>query len=239
MKKFFINFAAFISTALVTGCDDGRIYPDDNPVTEHEGRVAKLTGTITGQDTWADGYEVVVAAFDGSSDYALTAKNIPAGEHSVSTTMTAIPDGAKTVELCVINRLRRRVATIKRADINAATGPNDTIFIDAGTVDAGMLTAIQDNVLTPRCATCHGGSSTAAAGIHLTAGSTYGNIVGKASRRVEGKSIVEPANSAESVLNMMLNTGISASWGYDHGNADLSDEWKKIITLWIDNGARR
>lgn len=238
MKKFFITFAAFIPVMLVTGCDDGRIYPDDNPVTEREGRVTKLTGTIIGQDTWAEGYDVVVAAFDNESDYALTAKNVPAEQRQVSMTMNAIPTEAKTVELCIINRLRQRVATIKKADISTSDDPNDTIFIDAGTIDVGMLTAIQDNVLTPRCATCHGGSSTAAAGIHLTAGNTYDNIVGKPSHRVEGNNIVEPGNSAESVLYMMLNTGISSSWGYDHGNADLSDEWKNIITKWIDNGAK-
>lgn len=238
MRKIFINFAALILMTQLTGCDDGRIYPEKTTVTERDGRVTKITGTISGQSTWTDGYEVVLAAFNDGSNYALTAKNIPADNH-VSMTMNAIPHEAKTVELCVINRLRQRVATIKKVEINSADDVRDTIIINAGTVDTGMLTVIQDNVLTPRCATCHGGSSTAAAGIHLTTGNTYGAIVGKPSHRVKEKNIVEPGMSTESVLYMMLNTTLSSSWGYDHSNADLSDEWKKIITKWIDNGAEK
>lgn len=239
MRKYFINFAALFASVLLASCDDGRIYPNDAAGLESEGRVAKITGTITGQDTWAEGYEVVLAAFDGESDYALTAKNIPLHGSDIDMTMTSIPNDARTVELCVINRLRQRVATMLAADIAATAGTLDTIRLSAGTVDAGMFAILQDNVFTPRCATCHGGGQTAAAGVRLTAGSTYASTVGVPSRRVEGRNIVEPGNSEESVLNMMLRTDISSTWGYDHGNADLSDSWKELITKWIDNGARQ
>lgn len=238
MQNFTLNLftVALISLTLFTGCDDGRIYPKEVTATAQDGRTVKITGNITGQNTWADGYEVVLAAFDDKSNYALAAKNIPA-DSNVSMTMNAIPVEAKTIELCVINRLRQRVVTILKTDIIPTTSPHDTIRIDVGTIHTSMLATIQKNVFTPRCATCHGGSQQAAAGIHLTDGNTYKSIVGKPSRRVRDKHIVEAGHSTESVLDLMLHTDISRTWGYDHSNADLNDEWKNIITRWIDNGA--
>ena len=237
MYKFIIATALLCMLTLVTSCDDGRIYPEEVWPAEREGWTARVTGTICGQGTWAAGYEVVVAAFGAESDYALITKNIPSGTQEVDLLMNAIPSEATTIELCVIDRLRQRVATLKSVEINSSTDPREAIMIEAGTMDAGMLSTIQDQVLTPRCATCHGLSATAAGGVNLTRGNTYAAIVGIPSRRVPDKSIVEPGKSAESVLHLMLNTSLSSSWGYDHGNADISDQWKEIITKWIDNGA--
>ena len=238
MQKIFIGTTLFMAAMLCTSCDDGRIYPEDMQFAEREGWTVKVIGAISGQDTWAAGYEVVVAAFNDESDYALITKNIPSGVQDVELSMNAIPSEATSVELCVIDRLRQKVATLKRTDIDHSANPRDTIIIDAGMLDAGMLAMVQDNVLTPRCATCHGLSSTAASGINLTKGNTYAAIVGVPSRRLPDSHIVEPGESAESVLQIMLNTDISASWGYDHGNADISDQWKEIIKKWIDNGAK-
>ena len=239
MQNTFIGTTMLLATAMLcTSCDDGRIYPEEGQPTARDGRVARVIGTINGQDTWATGSEVVVAVFNGESDYALMTKNIPNEPQATSITMNAIPSEATTIELCVTDRLRQRVATLKRMEIPGNADARDTITIDAGVMDAGMLAVIQDNVFTPRCATCHGLSTAAAGGINLTRGNTYAAIVGIPSHRVPDKSIVEPGQSAESVLHMMLNTDISTSWGYDHGNADISEQWKEIISKWIDNGAK-
>lgn len=240
MQRIFIGAAAFLSiTMLCAACDDGRIYPEEPQTAEREGRVAKVVGTISGQDTWADGYEVVVAAFDGESDYALITKHIPSDTQEVSMTMNAIPNEATTVELCVIDRLRQRVATLKRVDIADNGHPRDTIVIEAEAMDAGMFAVIQNDVFTPRCATCHGLSSVAASGINLTRGNAYDAIVRAPSRRVPGRNIVEPGQSEASVLQMMLATDVSTSWGYDHRQADVSERYQEIITKWIDNGAKK
>ena len=238
IHKFIISTALLCLPALGTSCDDGRIYPEEVQPAEREGWTARVTGTICGQDTWAAGYEVVAAAFNAESDYALITKSIPSGTHEVDLLMNAVPSEATTVELCVIDRLRQRVATLKRVEISGNIAPHETIVIDVGTMDAGMLSTLQDHVLTPRCAACHGLSATAASGINLTKGHSYAAIVGAPSHRVPDKRIVEPGKSAESVLHLMLNTSLSSSWGYDHGNADISDQWKEIITKWIDNGAK-
>ena len=233
MRNFFCNFAAAILTLTsTTACDDGRIYPETTQTTQRDGLVMKLTGNISGIGSWADGYSVVVAAFDATSPYALITKNITA-EGNTELTMNAIPQEATTVELCVIDRLRQRVVTIEATEANAT--PGDTIKMDVGTIDVGMLAQLQHNVFTPRCAGCHGLSSYAAAGVNLTEGKTYDNIVGKPSRRIEGKNIVEPGNYAESSLAQMLDTDITSTWGYDHQHADISDSWREILKKWIEN----
>lgn len=235
MRKIFSNFAAAILTLTsITACDEGRIYPETTATTEREGLVMRLKGNITGLDTWADGYSVVVAAFDATSPYALITKNLTA-EGQVEVTMNAIPQEATTVELCIIDRLRQRVATIEEAETNATADPRDTITLDVGTIDVGMLAQLQRNLFTPRCAGCHGLSSHAAAGIDLTEGKTYGNIVGKPSLHVSGKNIVEPGNYEESTLAQMLDTDLTATWGYDHQHADISDTWREILKKWIEN----
>lgn len=222
--------------AVFMACDDGRIYPETATTPGREGYVMKLTGKITGHHTWPDGYSVVTAAFDDESDYALITKNIPTGDGEVSMVMNAIPVGATTVELCVIDRLRQRVATICSIETATVGDTRDTLYLNAGVVDSGMLGTLQSNVFTPRCAGCHG-TSNAAGGIHLTDGMTYTSIVSQPSHRISGKNIVEPGNSPESVLEMMLTTNLTDNWGYDHQRSDVADGWKSIITKWIDNGA--
>ncbi|MGN0282176.1 MAG: hypothetical protein ACI4B3_07750 [Prevotella sp.] len=235
MKKIFSNFAAAILTLTsITACDEGRIYPETTATTEREGLVMRLTGNITGLDSWADGYSVVVAAFDETSPYALITKNLTA-EGNVDVTMNAIPQEATTVELCIIDRLRQRVATIEEAETSTNANPRDTIRMDVGTVDVGMLAQLQSNVFTPRCAGCHGLSSYAAADVNLTEGKTYDNIVGKPSKHVSGKNIVEPGNYEESVIAQMLDTELTATWGYDHQHADISDTWREILKKWIEH----
>lgn len=220
--------------AVLAACDEGTIYPDTNAPTQRDGLVVKLTGHLTGTNSWADGYTVAVAAFDDESPYALITKNIT-GEGDVEMVTNAIPTEATQVELCILDRLRQRIATIAQQSTSGIGDTRDTLRMDVGTTDLGMTALLQQNVFTPRCAGCHGLSSHTAAGIDLTEGNTYGNIVGKPSKHMVGKNIVEPNDYAESVLGMMLDTDLTSSWGYDHQRADISDTWRKILKDWIEN----
>ena len=220
--------------AVLAACDERTIYPDTNAPTQRDGLVVKLTGHLTGTNSWADGYTVAVAAFDDESPYALITKNIT-GEGDVEMVTNAIPTEATQVELCILDRLRQRIATIAQQSTSGIDDTRDTLRMDVGTTDLGMTALLQQNVFTPRCAGCHGLSSHTAAGIDLTEGNTYGNIVGKPSKHMVGKNIVEPNDYAESVLGMMLDTDLTSSWGYDHQRADISDTWRKILKDWIEN----
>lgn len=220
--------------AVLAACDEGTIYPDTNAPTQRDGLVVKLTGHLTGTNSWADGYTVAVAAFDDESPYALITKNIT-GEGDVEMVTNAIPTEATQVELCILDRLRQRIATIAQQSTSGIGDTRDTLRMDVGTTDLGMTALLQQNVFTPRCAGCYGLSSHTAAGIDLTEGNIYGNIVGKPSKHMVGKNIVEPNDYAESVLGMMLDTDLTSSWGYDHQRADISDTCRKILKDWIEN----
>lgn len=56
--------------------------------------------------------------------------------------MTGVSDKVTTIELCVINRLRKRVISFRSMD--DLTAVDDTILMDVGTVDAGMYHGIQE-----------------------------------------------------------------------------------------------
>ena len=139
---------------MLAACDDGRLYADRLIIPE-EGRVVKLTATLSGLDTWTDGYSIVLAGFEAGSDYAVIAKSVQAAEDgTVDLTMSGVPAEVTTLEVCVVNRIRKRVATYHALD--CSTLDEDTLRIDAGTQDVGMFATIQRDIFDRTCTGCHG-----------------------------------------------------------------------------------
>lgn len=237
MKTFISYSILFLSVALAS-CDEGRI-PAKNPVLDSDGRAAKVTAQLTGLDSWPSTYTIAVAAFTENSDYAAYVKDLNAIEGDKGQyTIYNIPDGVKTLEICATNTLRRRIVTFASMDISEIA---DTITFNAGMVNVGMFQAIQDNIFSKRCASCHGSSSgTPAAGLHLNAGSSYSDLVNKASAVVEGTRII-PGDADNSVLYRVLTTDLSDSWNRPHSNFMSTDDDIPNVTLlkdWINNGAK-
>ena len=166
MKKYILFGGCLLLLAYITSCDDGRIYEKTETLSE-EGRTLRMSGRISGINKWPDGYSVVVAGFSDESEYAVVTKTIPAVENDeIQVTMTGVSDKVTTIELCVINRLRKRVISFRSMD--DLTAVDDTILMDVGTVDAGMYHGIQEKVFNTTCAHCHGGGSSAAGNLYLT-----------------------------------------------------------------------
>ena len=232
MKKslaFLMTFIAFVCVS----CDDGRIYEEAVAIPE-EGRVVKLTGLLTGAENWSSGYNVVVAGFDDEGDYAIITKAIPSTECK-EVVLSGISDDVTRIELCVVNRLRKRILSYEVFDCPVTA---DTIRLDAGTRNLGMYATLQSQLFNTTCANCHGASTYAAAGLFLTEGKSYQALVGKPSIKVPDKLLVNPENADESVLYQALATKISATWSYDHTKEVLSDEWLDVVEDWIDDGAK-
>ncbi|MBQ8441745.1 MAG: hypothetical protein IJX29_00125 [Bacteroides sp.] len=219
---------------LFFACDDGRIY-EEVVVTPEEGRVVKLTGRLTGAENWASGYTVVVAGFDEEKEYAIITKAIPTTECK-EVILAGISDEVKRIELCVVNRLRKRILTYETFDCPVTA---DTIRLDAGTKDLGMYATLQSQLFNTTCANCHGASTQAAAGLFLTEGKSYEALVNQPSLKVADKLLVKPGDADESVLYQTLATRISAAWNYDHTKEVLSDEWIDVLEDWIDEGANK
>lgn len=235
MKQYII-YTLLLFMPLLAACDEGDI-PDKAPVLDSEGRAAKVSMHLTGAASWPTGYTVAIAAFSNDSEYAKYVK----GVSSASDEYTAynIPDDVNTLEICVVNTLRGRVATFATMDISQIT---DTIRFDAGEINASMFQTIQDNIFTKRCAACHGGSSGhAAANLYLNEGRSYESLVGHASTVVEGMTRVVAGSSSESELYQVLTTTLTNDWNRPHSNFMSSDDDIANLTLikdWIDNGAK-
>lgn len=221
----------------LASCDDGPIYEKSQGTTD--GKTARMEGTLTGLATWPSKYNVAIAGFSDEDKYAviskvITSANIDEDGH-VDITLSGIPDEVKTVELCVINRLRQRVVTLHSED--AADGH---IAFDVGTVDVGMYAAIQKHLFDTSCTACHGASTFAAAGLNLTEGKSYDQMVNRASSKVAGLDIVTPGDAEGSVLHQVLNTDLSATWHQNHSDMLNKERQAEVLTMlddWINNGA--
>lgn len=232
MKKALLFLMIFFNFVFVA-CDDGRIY-EENMVIPEEGRVVKLTGEITGAGNWSAGYTVAVAGFKEDDDYAIITKAVStAGCKEVI--LSGINEQVTQIELCVVNRLRKRVLSMATFDCPVMA---DTIRLEVGTIDIGMYATIQRQLFNTTCANCHGASTQAAAGLFLTEGRSYEALVGQPSQKLPEMLLVEPKNVDKSVLYQTLSSDISKDWNYDHTKEVLSEDWLDLLEDWIDDGAK-
>lgn len=232
MKRLYPLLALMAMATLAPSCDDGRIYEEEIHVTRSGGSL-RLSGQISGIDTWPGGYSVVLAGFEEENEYAQTAKGIshdPDGR--IDMTLTGIPDNVTQVEVCVINRLRKRVATLYSAPFERQA---DTTRLDAGEIDARMYGAIQRDVFDRSCTACHGGGTSAAAGLYLTEGRSYEALVNVvADLSPDTALLVSPGDAAGSFLPLVLREHMI---GYDHTQIITSNTLLSLIDDWIDAGA--
>lgn len=241
MKHPLLNVLLMVSATLLTACDEGDIV-DATFTDPTETLAVKFEGEVSGLDAWTDGYDVVVAAFDDASDYSVVQKQLTASADGRSAlTLSGIPTSATSIELCVTNRLRRRVVTFESIALPAAGGtPTDTLHLRlSAPLDVSMMASIQRYIFDDAacsCSLCHSGPN-ARAGLDLSEGRSAGSLVGVASSRVDGATRVVPGNAAESVLHQALAEGNPAGLRYDHGNL-LTAVLRRLIDDWIDGGAK-
>jgi hypothetical protein len=119
-----------------------------------------------------------------------------------------------------------------------AGGDYTATFIVSGTLST--LTSIQQNVFTPRCATCHTGNGpNLPQALDLTSASaSHAALVGVASRQVPSLNRVTPGNPNDSYLIRKLEGGpniINARMPF--GGPFLDQTTIDSIRQWITNGA--
>lgn len=216
---------------ILVACDEGRIYPDEQTI-EQVGMEVHLQAAITGFDTWPEGYTISLAGFAEDGEYAVISKNIVASdsEGPQETILTNIPSEAVKAELCVIDRLRRRVATFATIDLSAGNRVNE---LTLGKVDMSMDAAVQNEIFSTTCANCHGGSGYAAAGLHLTPGLSRNEMFGVESVKSPGHMRVAEGNPEESVLYEILTSDVSSDWNYDHSREIYNQVKLDLIKNWI------
>ncbi len=237
MKKYIFATLLGLTALTVTSCDDGRI--DENTITFKEGRVVKMTGTLSGLENWPDDYSVAVAGFDGTDEYAVISKAIAKNsDGAIELVLSGISDEVTTVQLCVLDRLRRQVMSFREMELEQT---RDTMYMNVGTVNVSMLNAIQLSYFNTTCANCHGASNRAAAGLYLTEGKSYEAMVGVASKKVEDINLVEPGDALNSLLHRVLHEDVVDGIAMTHRDLVSEKNEQSILPLidsWINNGAK-
>lgn len=229
-----ITYVLLLCATLLSSCDDGRIAEEDFNV-EEEGRVAKVEVKLEGQKSWPSGYSISIAGFSDNSPYAEITKSIRTDENGqADVTLSGIPDNVKTLEVCVVNSVRRRVISFFTID---APNTNDTIRINAGTLNASMFASIQKQIFDKQCSHCHSGSAWAAS-LNLNEGESYASMKNMPAKLVEGHNRVTPGDAANSVLYEALATEVSENWKHNHSKIMVTDPvGLQLIKDWINNGA--
>jgi len=241
MKKLLFIVTLFLFVA----CDDGDI--EEKYTFHQEGLKVAVDATISGVDSWPDGYSVTLSGFvnetnskDDIAEYSEISKQIISdGNGKIHVTLGGISQTVNYLEITVLNRIRQRVLTICQKKLtDEEKNSTDTIRWDAGEVRAGMYSFIQDNYFTPKCSKCHGQSADkAAAGLFLTEGKSYNAIVGVQSSKRSDFNIVTPGDTARSSIHKILR-GEYPEVKHNHTDKlDLESD-KDWIDQWILNGAK-
>lgn len=221
---------ALAAAAAFCSCDDGKIYPKNEDLSGDNGFTVLMKGNISGAlASYEPGLTLVLAAFNEGNEYAVSTKNVGNGSDDVA--LTNVSTSVKTVELCLINSLRKRIFTLVSEDVSATSG--ESVSFEIGDVDASTFSVMQTAVFNKTCSQCHGATGHAAASLSLLPGEAFGNLVGVPSQVVAGELRVSPGNANASTLWQALATDDSEKWSFDHSNL-LDEEKSSFIGSWIN-----
>ena len=229
---------------LLAACDDGDIV--EKYTFQQEGIKVAVDATISGLDSWPDGYSVTLSGFSLAknektepAEYSEISKQIfNNGNGTSHITLGGIPQSVNYLEITVLNRIRQRVVTLWQKELtNDEKSTRDTLKIDAGAINAGMFNYIQNEYFTLRCADCHTGSPWAA-GLSLQKGESYTALVNVKSTKCTDLYLVAPGDTANSVLHKIFK-GRDEFPEVKHNHSDKLDleQDKILIDNWIMSGA--
>ena len=207
MKKL---LSAIYILLIFVSCDSGDIEEQAISI-EDKGYTVKLTAVLSGIDSWESKYSVSLAGFTTGDNYAQVVRAIPnttPDSTRIEMVLSNIGDEINTVELAITNRLRERIITIARVNLDDYTNQKDTIYMDIGLTDVSRFGALQKGLFNMACIQCHGGNGGAgAANLNLTEGKSYSNLVNIPSTRKEGMMRVVSGNAQESLLHQIASDG--------------------------------
>lgn len=215
----------------LSACDSGDIV-EKNAADEKNGHTVKLSVTVAGMADLNEKYSLALATFKSDDNYALTTYSIPADtkDHElVNVVAPNIDSNVSTVELAIINRLRQRIMTLARINMDEYAETTDTIRMDAGAVNVNMFNIIQQRIFNMSCVQCHGGNGgNGAANLNLTEGKAFDNLVDVPSTRKEGRFRVVSGAAGQSLLHQILAEGGEDILHYNHTEV-LSSQFKNDV----------
>lgn len=182
---------------------------------------ATLSGTVTLTATATDDVGVAVVRFRANGNLIGTDTTAP---FAFDWNTTTVANGAVSL-----------VAEAQDAAGNIGTSPAAATIVANGAA-AFTFTEIQTQIFTPRCIGCHSGPG-APVGLQLTAGVSYGNLVGVASGEVVTLQRVQPGNAGNSYLIHKLEGTQAVGSRMPLGGPFLDQTTIDRVRAWINSGA--
>lgn len=231
IKRLSLLPLLMLGAALLLGsCDSGDITDGDVQVSS-KGQNVKLTANLHGMGQLPSGYSLALAGFQDGNKYAVRQRAISSttGDGDIQIVLPNVGGNVQSVELVVTNVLRERVLTLASIRMDDYEGQTDTIRMDMGDMDMDMTGCLQQGVLDKACIQCHGANGRKAAGLDLTRGNTYADLVNVPSTTQPGQLRVMGGSPEGSLLWHILNDGGENILHYNHTEV-ISSQFKDNLT---------
>ena len=206
MKHFYFIYLLLLLLALlvVTSCDSGDVHEVYR--FKSTGRTALLTGSVDEWEELPEGYNIALAAFGSTSDYALgqrilSASDVESGRLRVE--LSQLSDTVHTVELCVTNTLRKKTLSLQRLEL-ASLPAQDTVRLESALRALTSASCLQKGFFDEAYIRCHGGGNQSARGLNLTEGHSMTMLVNVPAASHPELLRVSGGRPEESLLHQIL-----------------------------------
>jgi hypothetical protein len=216
-------------------CDSGDIYPEEKKIEEMNLRV-NADFQFENIDAFPQNYRIVWGAFVGTSPYPLACEVVqkPIATGVINLAPAPLPKGTEYMALALVEK------TENKAKYFFAKYPVDNTQTEmniAETIDLAPFARVQAQIFTPQCTRCHGDGGLAA-GLNLTEGNAYANLVGVPSKEDNSpKNRVTKFSLQNSFLLDVLTTRPETVTTNHTTLTTLdADDDVNLIKAWIMNG---
>lgn len=179
-------------------------------------------------------------SFGEANDVAITGFGVNAGTNTITLDLSGIAASDDVYRVQILdNVITDSAGIILDGDSDGTAGgvfsSNFSVTTPPPSSNAN-LTFIQANVFTPICSGCHGGP-TPSAGMNLTAGQAFANIVNVNSSEVPSLLRIKPGDPDNSYLIRKIEGTATVGGRMPLGGAPLSPTLIQTIRDWISDGA--
>ncbi|GHT71181.1 hypothetical protein FACS1894155_01070 [Bacteroidia bacterium] len=199
-----IRYSILFACLLLISCDSGDIYPEEKRIEEMKMSVNAVFH-FENDEAFPQNYRIIWGAFVGTSPYPLVCEVVgkPTAKTWRAASLQTVPKGTTHMALALVEKNENKVKYVfkKFFPDNSSTEMNISETIDLATFER-----VQAQVFTPQCIQCHGAGGLAA-GLDLTEGNAYSNLVGVPSNADNSpKNRVTKYNLQNSFLLDVLTT---------------------------------
>lgn len=230
-KRLKYLFITFTCLSLCSACDEGKIYPDE---TIDSGRTATVTLHFNHLDAWPQKNNMSLISLGEDGVTPILTKRIlkPSSEaEAVTITLNNLSGNTHSIAVAVVTSGMSLVHAYKSFPVNES---EESLTLPETTIEIAAFSRIQSQVFNAKCVICHGGSTTPAGNLDLTAAKAYSSLINvKAPHSTEGKNYV----TSQDLDNSYLLDVLEHDNHVDIFNGAEQREVRSLIQTWIKAGA--